>query len=280
MTGAKTKLMVDQQGVTIAGTNFQLTALGAASTADVLAPDDIMFGIAESAEMETIISELEAVTRRTYGQYCGVSRALEVLGERWALLVVRDLLVSPKHMVDLRVGLPRIPADILVSRLRELERAGVVRRTAGGPADGSVRYELTDFGLELDGIVLAIGRWGARLLGDPRPEDIVTVDSLTMAMRATFRPDAARDVEVSYEVKIGGIVLNLRIDDGRLTVSAGPLPDADLCFEPGMAFKSLLTGTMSAEEAIETGAVSVKGDPALLHLFTQLFHIPGGELTR
>lgn len=270
------KLMVDQQGVTIAGDNYRLTTAGAGNPS-VLAPDDVMFGIAESAEMETIISELEAMTRRTYGQFCGVSRALEVLGERWTLLIVRDLLVSPKHAVELQAGLPRIPADILVSRLRELERAGVVRRTVGPLADESVRYELTEFGLELDEIVMSIGRWGARMMGDPRPEEIVTVDSLIMAMRATFQADVAKGTRVSYELTVADIVLNVRVDDGRLTVAEGSAPDADLCFNAGTLLKGLLIGTVTVSEAIESGSVSMHGDPALLHLFFELFHIPGGE---
>jgi DNA-binding HxlR family transcriptional regulator len=277
MAGAKTKLMVDQQGVTIAGDNFQLTTAGAATDPSVMAPDDVMFGVAESAEMETIISELEAMTRRTYGQFCGVSRALEVVGERWTLLIVRDLLVSPKRVADLQAGLPRIPTDILVSRLRELERVGVVRRMAGLPADEPVGYELTEYGVELDEIVMSIGRWGARLLGDPRPEEIVTVDSLIMAMRATFQRDMAAGVQVSYEMRVGDVVLNMLVDDGRLTVSPGPLPGADLCFEPGMVLKRLLTGELSAAEAIESGAVSMQGDPTLLDLFTRMFVIQGGE---
>lgn len=280
MTVARMKLMVDRQGVTIAGDKFQFTTGGGSAEPGAMEPDDVMFGIAESAEMETIIADLEAMTRRTYGQFCGLSRALEVVGERWALLIVRDLLVSPKHVVDLQVGLPRIPGDILVSRLRELERAGVVRRVVDDLPGDSVRYELTEYGLGLEETVLAMGRWGARLLGEPRPEEIVTPDSLVMAMRATFRSEAARGVTVSYEVRVGHIVLNLRVVDGELTAAAGPLPGADLSFEPGMALKNLMSGALSAEEAIEGSLVTLQGDPALLHLFTELFHIPGGELAR
>jgi DNA-binding HxlR family transcriptional regulator len=280
MTGAKMKLMVDQQGVTIAGNNFRLTTGGTAPRSGTLEPDDVMFGVAESVEMETILSDLEAMTRRTYGQFCGLSRALEVIGERWALLIVRDLLVSPKHVVDLQVGLPRIPADVLASRLRELERAGVVQRVIEDVPGDAVRYELTEYGLGLDETVLSMGRWGARLLGEPRPDEIVTPDSLIMAMRATFQRDAAKGVHASYELRVGHIVLNLRVDDGRLTTSAGPLPGADLTLEPGMALKDLMSGEISADEAIERGLVSVQGERVLLNLFTQLFRIPGGDLFR
>lgn len=268
------KLMVDQRGVTIASDKYQVTAAGTATESGALEPDDIMFGVAESTQMETIIAELETVSRRAYGQYCGLARAMEVVGERWALLIVRDLLVSPKHRVDLQVGLPRIPAEILESRLRGLERAGVVRRMTDDAPDTA--YELTEYGKELDEIVLAMGRWGARQLGEPRPEEIVTVDSLTMALRATFQRQAAQGVNATFEVTLGEIVLNLAVADGTLSVSRGPLPDADLSFDPGMTLKDLMSGAVTVEQVVESGDVSFEGDPKLLHLFARLFRIEGG----
>src|SRR5688572_3869489 len=102
--------------------------------------------------------------KRAYGQFCGVARAVEMVGERWAMLIVRDLLVSPKRYTDLREGLPRIPTNILSVRLKELEDAGVVRRRVLPRPSGSVVYALTDYGTELEDIVLALGRWGAKSL--------------------------------------------------------------------------------------------------------------------
>lgn len=268
MSGPKTKLMVDQQGATFAGDRFQLTTVGPAGDSGMLTPDDVVLGFAESAEMETVISELQAMTRRSYGQFCGVSRALEMLGERWSLLIIRDLLVSPKTVADLQTGLPRIPADILAARLREFEHAGIVARP-----DGSVRYELTEYGKELDDIILMVGRWGARQLGVPRPEEIVTSDSLIMAMRATFQPAHANGVRVSSSFWVGDVVVNLRVNDGELTVAAGPLPGADLVFESGMALKGLMSGELSAADVVEDKNVRLTGDPALVELFARLFHI-------
>src|ERR671931_2934804 len=95
--------------------------------------------------------------RRAYGQYCGLARAVEVVGERWALLIVRDLLVGPKRFTDLRRGLPRIPTNVLAERLRELEDAGVVRRRVLPRPAGSVVYELTDYGSELEDVVMRLG---------------------------------------------------------------------------------------------------------------------------
>src|SRR5216683_7345222 len=106
---------------------------------------------------------------RSYGQFCGFSYALELVGERWALLVVRDLVLGPKRFTELRRGLPRIPTNILSARLRELEDSGIVRRRIlPRPATGVV-YELTEYGQDLEDIVLRLGLWGARSLRDPRP---------------------------------------------------------------------------------------------------------------
>lgn len=265
--------MVDQQGITVAGDHFQLTTASQPAASGELAPDDVVFGLVESAQMETIISELEAMTRRSYGQFCGISRALDMLGERWSLLIIRDLLVSPKSVADLQAGLPRIPADILAARLRDFERAGIVLRRAAAQDEDSVRYELTDYGKELDDIILRIGRWGARQLGVPRPDEIVTIDSLIMAMRATFQPQMAVGVHASYELRIGDIVLNVRVSDSQLAVAAGPLPGADLVLEPGMSLKALMAGEITAAEMIAEEDVKFTGDPALVELFGRMFHI-------
>ncbi|MFN2460621.1 MAG: winged helix-turn-helix transcriptional regulator, partial [Candidatus Velthaea sp.] len=123
---------------------------------------------------------------RGYGQYCGFARALEVVGERWTLLIVRDLLVEPKRFTDLLRGLPGIPSNILTARLKELEHGGIVRRRLlPRPARGVV-YELTEYGRELEPVVIELGRWGAKNLGDPRLDETVTADSLVTALRTTF----------------------------------------------------------------------------------------------
>src|SRR3954463_5634306 len=98
---------------------------------------------------------------RTYGDRCGVARALDVVGERWALLVVRELLLGPKRFTDLRAGLPHVSADVLTQRLKELEQAGVWRRGTLPPPAGSRIYELTERGRELEPIVISLGRWGS-----------------------------------------------------------------------------------------------------------------------
>src|SRR3712207_8023400 len=102
-----------------------------------------------------------SVAARTYNDRCGVARALDHVGERWALLIVRDLLLGPKRFTDLRRGLPRVPSNVLSARLKELEQSGIVRRRVLPPPAASAVYELTPYGQELEDIVLRLGRWGA-----------------------------------------------------------------------------------------------------------------------
>jgi DNA-binding HxlR family transcriptional regulator len=213
------------------------------------------------------------VPSRTYGQYCGFARALEVVGERWALLIVRDLTVGPRRFTDLRRSLSGIPTNILAARLKELELDGLIRRRLLPRPAGSVVYELTEYGADLEDIVLRLGRWGARSLGEPRPGETVTVDSLIVALRSTFQAEAARNLRVSYELRLGELVLHAVIVDGVLEAGQGPLEAPDLVISTDLAVKALMAGELSPADAIDTGQVRLTGDPSLLTRFAELFHI-------
>ena len=210
---------------------------------------------------------------RVYGQYCGFARALEAVGERWALLIVRDLLIGAKRFTDLLRGLPGIPSNVLTARLKELENAGIVRRRVLPRPARAVVYELTEYGLELEPVVVELGRWGAKNLGDPRPDETITVDSLITALRTTFHPGAARGFRAGYELRVGEIVLHARVDDGHVEVAEGALPDADLAIETGPGIRALMAGEVSPADAIENGIVRVTGDPELLTRFAEIFRI-------
>lgn len=205
---------------------------------------------------------------------------MDVLGERWALLIVRDLLVAPHRFTDLRRELHGIPSNVLTARLKELEDAGVVeRRVLSRPATGVV-YALTEEGRDLEDVVLALGRWGARRLTDPAEGDVVTTSSMTMAMRTTFQPEATAGVTGSVELTVGPVVLGLTIDDGRLSVEPGPLPDADARLAAGPAIRRLMTGEVDVPTALAESIVSAEGDPRLLEVFARAFRIdprPGGQ---
>ena len=167
--------------------------------------------------------------------------------------------------------------DVVEDRHQQLG-CDVVWRTVLPRPQGSVVYELTDYGRDLDGIVLALGKWGARTMGDPGPDDIVTPDSLVMALRSTFHPDAAATLRAGYELRIGDIVLNAKVDHGILEMGVGPLPDADLIIDgvsgdAGPVLKALFARELTPAQALETGAIRIGGNPGLLAQFIEMFRI-------
>ncbi|MBE1531975.1 winged helix-turn-helix transcriptional regulator [Actinomadura algeriensis] len=210
---------------------------------------------------------------REYGQFCGLARALETVGERWTLLIVRNLLSGPQRYTDLRKGLPAIPTNILSARLKQLEETGLVVRRALPHPERAVVYELTDHGRDLEASLIALGRWGARTMREPRPGEIVTAESVAMAFRTTFRPEAARGVTVGHEVRMGDFTLRVQVTDGSLTVGIGPHPDPDLVIErgPDGALRELMIGAKTPDEALGDGSVRVQGDPAHLRRFVEFF---------
>lgn len=208
---------------------------------------------------------------RDYGQYCGVTRALELVGERWALLIVRDLLVGPRRYGELAAGLPRIPSNILAARLKELQAAGLIRRA---PRSRIIIYELTPYGRELEPIVLALGAWGFKAMGDPRDEQVITPDSMTMALRTAFRPEVAATLPAtSYAARFGPAELFIRVDAADLDVRRGD-GAADLAFAAGPDVRRLISGELPAQHAIATGVVEVlRGPSQLLDRFAETFHL-------
>jgi len=213
------------------------------------------------------------MVKRSYGQYCGFARALELVGERWALLIVRDLLIGPKRFGEIERGLPGIPTNILTARLNELEDSGLVRRRLlARPAKG-VAYELTEEGAGLEAAVLAIGHWGAQHLGEPRPDETVTEDSIAMALRTTFRPEAAGKAKLTYLLRLGPIEVHARVRDGSVTVGRGPIAKPDLTIETGPALRLLMAHEISPADAIKKKLVRITGDPKLLDRFVQIFRI-------
>ncbi len=208
---------------------------------------------------------------RDYGQYCGITRALELVGERWALLIVRDLLVGPRRYGELAAGLPRIPSNILAARLKELQAAGILRRA---PRSRVVIYELTPYGHELEPVVLALGAWGFKALDDPRQEQIITPDSVTMTLRAAFRPQVAMNLPATaYAARFGPADLLIKVDRSALDVTRGNGP-CDLAFATGAEIHRLISGELTPDRAIATGVVEVlRGPGELLDRFASTFHL-------
>jgi DNA-binding HxlR family transcriptional regulator len=222
------------------------------------------------------------VAARSYGQYCGVTAAVELVTERWALLIIRDLLVGPRRYTDLKHGLPKIPTNILSARLKELQESGVIRRVP--LAHCGLVYELTEYGRELEPIVLALGRWGFRSMDEPKDDEIVTADSLTIALRTAFRPEIA-SASLDFRIQVGAVELHARASGGALKVIqiapptppvGGSLPsgEPELRFATGAGIRHLIAGTLTPAEAVEQGVVTIlKGDLKLLKRFTEIFRI-------
>ena len=218
-------------------------------------------------------------TARGFGQYGGVARALEQIGERWALLIVRDLLSGARRYSDLKAGLPRIPTNILSDRLKELQEAGVIRRVPtirGG-------YELTALGRALEPVVLALERWGCAVLGDPRDDELLTADSLAIALRAAFRPEAAAALPATeYVLHVGDVSVSAIVAAATIDVIAiGPiaLPQLARHTAAGRAAPDLLEVSVPPERlhAVLSGELRsadvIIGGDGLLERFRKTFGV-------
>jgi DNA-binding HxlR family transcriptional regulator len=202
---------------------------------------------------------------RSYGDPCGIARALDIVGERWALLIVRELLFGPKRFTDLKAGLPGASPNVLSQRLRELESCGVVkRRTTGGAL-----YELTDRGRELHPILLQLGRWGAR--SADRVTGELSVDALMAALEATFVPGSAPDLRASYELELGEERFSIDVRAGTIAITRGstPRPDVVIATDP-----ATLRAVAFGDRKLAGAPVEIRGDARLARTFFRLFARP------
>jgi len=194
------------------------------------------------------------MTKR-YRHYCAVARALDMVGERWALLVVRQLLPGGRRYNQLLEGLPGIGTNVLTERLKELEGRGVLRRQPDGI------YELTPLGLELEPVVSALARWGMNFLDEPLPDDVYRPEWLLTGLRGTFDPVAAAGLHETYEIRVDDYVFHANVDDGTLDLVEGPAREPTLVanLQAGTLL-ALGTGRLSAREAVRSGAVHLLGN--------------------
>lgn len=205
-----------------------------------------------------------------YGQYCPVAHALELVGERWALLVVRELLGGPKRYTDLAGALPGIGTNILAGRLRDLEGAGVIQKRRLPPPAAANVYELTPYGEELREPLYALGRWGARSLGPPTAKDNLAPGWLVNAVRATCTGGCVPDKV--YELRVDDESVTARFEGDELVVDVGSSPDADTVIEtdPATLF-CIASGEVPIREALGSKAVKVDGSRADAERFLSLF---------
>jgi len=211
---------------------------------------------------------------RDYEQYCGLARGLDVVGERWTLLIVRELLYGPRRFTDLEEGLPGIPPSLLSARLKELQSAGLVTREILPPPAGSTVYRLTDAGKELEDVLYALARWGVRFGRRPRKSDAARPEWAVFAFHSLFRPEAAEGVHDVYELRLPKGTFRLMVDDGVLEVEGASGSGADLVLTGDMTTVMFtLMGRLPAKEAVREGRLEVEGDPKTLDRLLKAFRL-------
>lgn len=211
---------------------------------------------------------------KDYAQFCGLAKASSVLGERWSLLIVRDLSVAPCRFKDLHEGLPGIPTSVLTTRLRDLQATGVVTRVADERPGGGVLYALTPRGHALEPILDALGRWGAEAMAAPGAEDVITDASLAASLRAGYQPGVAATA-TRYVVHAGAATAWADTTQDSVTVGSGmPEFTADLMIHSGPELRALLAGSLTPADALASGAVRIEGAFEMLERFAHTFRVP------
>ena len=190
---------------------------------------------------------------KTYGQYCPVAHALDQVGDRWELLIVRELMLGQRRYTDLAEALPGIGSNILTSRLRDLESAGIVRKTKLPPPWAVTVYELTEHGRALDSVLRSLAQWGARSLGAPDPGDCWSM----YAVHVRFRPEAA--VDGSYEIRfVGGETISMHVEGGELVARKLSAENPTLVVEaPPEELHAVVQGVVPLYAAIADGRLRI-----------------------
>lgn len=216
---------------------------------------------------------------RSYHQFCVLAYALDVVGERWTLLVIRELLAGPRRFKDLVDGLPGISSNLLSERLRGLEQQGILRRHVLPPPAGSTVYELTSEGLALERAVLELGKWGNRFL-PASLEDVAlpSLGAIALAIKAFFRPEQAQGANETYQLHLGNEVLQVQVKGGELLVQQGQSLQADVVFHADMqCFVALFAGQINPDEGIAGGLIRIEGDPGALSRFLKISGVPSSS---
>ena len=225
-------------------------------------------------KLEKITESSEAARRRHYDDACATAHALDLVGERWALLVMRELMLGPRRFSDLRASLPGISANVLTQRLEGLEAAGIlVRRRLPPPAATQV-YELTEWGYESEPIFQALGRWAARSPAHD-PSLPFSAVSLMLSMRTMLDAARAKDLDARIGFRVGEDTFLARLAGGRIEISRAPLNGVDLVFTgTAPAIAGAVYGGQPLDAMEAAGVLQIEGDRALAERFVTLFPLP------
>jgi DNA-binding HxlR family transcriptional regulator len=220
------------------------------------------------------ITKTEKAGRRTYDDACGAAHALDLVGERWALLVIRELMLGPKRFSDLRGDLPGISANVLTQRLEGLEAAAILTRRRLPPPASAQVYELTPWGYEAEPIFQALGRWAARSPSHDPTLPLSSV-SLLLSFRTMVDPERAKGETATIGLRLGDETFVVRLEDGRLGAERGPVEGTDLVFTgPAPAIAAAVYGGVPLAALETQGALKLEGDRALAERFVTYFPLP------
>jgi DNA-binding HxlR family transcriptional regulator len=225
-------------------------------------------------KLRNITKKAAGPSRRRYEDACGAAHALELIGERWALLVIRELLLGPKRFSDLRADLPGISANVLTQRLDQLEAASVLTRRKLPPPNPAQVYELTPWGYDSEPILQALGRWATRSPAHD-PSLPLSAVSLLLSFRTMLDPARARGVDARIGFRFGAETYLARLANGRFEVARGDPKPADLVIAgPASALAAAVYGGEPLSALLAGRALSLDGDRALAEKFVTLFPLP------
>ncbi|MBT8492236.1 MAG: winged helix-turn-helix transcriptional regulator [Deltaproteobacteria bacterium] len=206
---------------------------------------------------------------RRYLQHCALAKALDVIGDRWVLLLIRELLIGPKRFRDLREALPTMGTNLLSARLKQLKQAGVIGTQ---PLPGGNHYALTERGQALEPLVLELVRWGMPLLASREKGSMSRLEWDTVAMRAVFDPKVAAGVSVAYQFEVGDEVIHAIVDDGALRTGPGPADGPDMTLATDRrTWTAITSGRLSLQDAVSAGRLRCDGSTSKLQHLAEIF---------
>lgn len=219
------------------------------------------------------------MTNRSYNQYCGLAYALDIVGDRWTILIIRELIPGPRRFTDLVEGLPGISSNLLAQRLKHLEQHGILSRRTLPPPAGSTVYELTSLGQALEQTLLELGKWGSQFVPPSSEDDaLLNVGSYALTLKIFFRPEQAQGIDETYELHVDDEVLQVQIKDGEIHVQQGTDRTADVIFRTDMpTYLGLLQRQIHPDEAITEGRIQIEGDSTALYRFLELCGLPASS---
>lgn len=212
---------------------------------------------------------------KSYNQLCGLALALDVVGERWTVLIIRELIAGPRRFTDLMEGLSGISTNLLTRRLKGLEGHGVIRRRTLPPPAASTVYELTKLGRDLEETMLALGKWGSQFVAvAPEEAEIMHFGSYALTPKTFFRPERAGDLDATYALYIGDEIQGARIANGSYEIQPGEPEHADVSLHAPVAiYLGMLQRVIDIDAALADGLIRVEGDVEKLRRFVDACYV-------